>query len=136
MACVERWPARRRSTVFVERSELIRMFVLDVIADDYENLDKIYGEVGQLAKKCGLAATAREIRQGLLDLIRTNLAKAYRLSPRRPTEEISGVPSPDEIEECYFWVTDGGRQLQSSDYADWPFDETGSLRTDWSPPTG
>lgn len=118
----------------MDRDELIRMFVLDAIADDYEDLSMIYREAGQLATKCGLSASASEIKQGVLDVIRMGLAKAYQVSPTGSLEEMAGPPSPVAIEKAYVWVTQLGRQLQLSDYADWPFDESGSLKKGWSSP--
>jgi hypothetical protein len=40
----------------MDRNGLLRMFVLDVIADDYEDLGTIHGEVGRFVTKCRLAA--------------------------------------------------------------------------------
>ena len=118
----------------MDRNELMRMFVLDVIADDYEDFGMVYREAGRLAIKCGLRTSASEIRQSLLDLIKMGLARAYRVSPTGSLEEVAGRPSQGKIDKYYFWATETGRQLQASDYAGWPFDKAGSLRKEWSPP--
>jgi len=110
------------------------MFVLEVIADDYESLQEIYEEVTEFGLRCGIHIQQTEIVEELVRLIETHLAKAFRLSPTKPAEEINGVPPLNEIAECYFWVTPAGRRLQTSPSEDWPFDDNGCLRRDWHSP--
>ncbi len=87
------------------------MFVLDAIADDYENLEKIDTHVNRLALECGLTIHSSEVLQALIDLIATGLAKAYRLSTVVPAEEFQGVPTAAEVKDYYFWVTEKGREV-------------------------
>jgi len=110
------------------------MFVLDVIADDYENLEQIRKEVNSFGARSGLTIGSDEILEGLISLIEDGLAKAYRLSQTEPVEAIEGQPPPAAMEDYYFWVTKKGRELQTSEYEDWPFEETGALRKGWTPP--
>ena len=103
----------------MNRSPLIRLFILNAIADDYEDLPRILKEVSDLGGKSGVTIASAEILPELINLIETDLAKAYRLSPILPVEEIDGVPPPGEIEGCYFWITaKGSAELRS---AEWPF---------------
>lgn len=118
----------------MNRRELARMFVLDVIADDYENLEKICMEATGLSVRAGLSIMRSEILQALVDLIKADLAKAYRLTTIPTAEEIQGVPPLEKFGDYYFWVTSKGRNIQVSDYPGWPFDENGLLRTDWVAP--
>lgn len=115
------------------RSELIRMFVLDVIADDYEDLEKIYADANELAERSGLSIQKSEILEGLIDLIGSGLASAFILTTV-PIQKIDGVPPLDKMKDYYFWVTNKGKELQLSDYGGWPFDEEGKLRKAWAPP--
>ncbi len=125
----------------MRRSELVRTFVLNGIADDYENLEQITKQVDGLSAGCGMTIQSSEILEALGDLVRAGLAKAYRLSSDG-AKEIDGMPSAHEIgspnrttaSDSYFWVTKKGMDLQLSPCEDWPFDENNLLRSDWSPP--
>ena len=116
------------------RNELIQILALDVIADDYESFDKTVADVSTLGRNCGITIGAWEIAEALRILIKSDLARAYRLSPSHTFEPIRGLPAADGMEERYFWVTEKGRELQLADFPGWPFDEKGLLRADWSPP--
>jgi hypothetical protein len=123
----------------MHRSQLVRMFVLDAIADDYENFEQITKHVTSLSSLYGMPIASSEILQALSDLIGADLAKAYRLS--NEVEEISGMPPPSEIgshnlttaNDIYFWVTKKGADLQLLHCADWPFNDDNVLRSDWTP---
>ena len=120
----------------MDLNEVLRMFILDVIADDYESLEKIQNEVRELGARAGLMIEPPEIVRGVTDLIHSGLVRTYRLSPTRPSEELPGVPLPEELGDLYYWLTEEGQALQLSEYQHWPFDETGNLRKDWHPPSG
>ena len=109
------------------------MFVLNEIADDYENLEKIIAEVTDLGTCSGLSIEKCEILRELVGLIESGLARAFNLSTV-PIQKIEGVPPFDEMKDYYFWVTDKGMELQLSDHNGWPFDDDLHLRKDWSPP--
>ena len=118
------------------RNELVNLFVLDAISDDYEDMERIANEVHSLGSRCGLSVTDDDISQGLITLITRGLAKAYRLYPsHRPPEEIQGVPQPGNFPDLYFLITDKGTELQLAGWDQWPFDENNELRKDWSPPS-
>lgn len=118
----------------MNRKELVNIFVLEAVADDYENVEQIHKEVTGLASRCGLTINVSEIEEAMTDLIKSDLVRAYRLSPRLPAEEINGVPVPSIRSECYFWATPKGREFLASPSVPWPFDEEGFLRKDWFPP--
>jgi hypothetical protein len=122
------------------RRELVRMFVLDSICDDYEHLDiSISPDIERLATRCGLMISRSEIIQGLSDLIDFGWAKAYRFSGpnSRPPEEVAGMPSLNEMEDpmgAWFYVTDAGMKVELAPWEGWPFDEDNNLRKGWRPP--
>lgn len=118
----------------MKRAELIRMLVLDTIADDYENFEKIADEVKRMADRAGLYTNVGEIQGAVIDLIEMGLAKAYRLSPNSPTEEFYGIPPLNEIDDYFFWTTDEGKRIQESELEGWPFDKNGAVRDGWLPP--
>ena len=122
------------------RREQIRMFILDVIADDYEEIEHITETVDKWFGVCKLAITRNEIVQALITLIQEDSARAYHLSgtPGHKPEEIKAIISPDQIQlrDPYFWITDKGREEIIRPDDGWPFDEEGALRKDWVPPEG
>lgn len=116
-----------------DRAELLRMFVLDSIADDYENLEIICGDVSAMSTRCGLLIQCADVTQALISLIASGLASPYKL---RPTAiKIEGIPAIEALGDYYYLVTEKGREVQLSDYAGWPFGENGELRKDWTVPT-
>jgi hypothetical protein len=121
----------------LSRDELIHVFALDVMADDYENLEQVYQGVSRLASRCGMAVEPHALKsavdQAVVDSVQRGLAKAYRLSPTAPVEEIDCLLHLGQVQDLYFFITDEGRQLVSS-YAGWPFDENCSLLPGWSLP--
>ncbi len=120
----------------MNRSELVRLLVLDAISDDYENVDQvILRYVSEDCAKCGLTIERSEIGDALAGLIQDGLAKAYLLSGVEPfSTELDGMPPIDLIEEnfrTYFYITKKGMDLQRSDRTGWPFDDEGNLRPNW-----
>src|SRR5581483_3065358 len=89
---------------YMTHEELIRMFILDVISDDYEEIEKIEGETKKLADHAGARTNSAEIRGALIELIEMGLARAYRLSSTLPAQEVKGTPAPGEISGYYFWT--------------------------------
>jgi hypothetical protein len=118
----------------MSRSELLRMFVLDVIADDYENLEKIYSDVNELGVSSGLSIQKPEIIDALIGLLESDLASAYKLSGTAPNQKVQGVPSRDKLVDYYFLVTERGQIIQRADDDGWPFEPSGELRKDWVAP--
>ena len=120
----------------MSRSGLVRLLVLDSICDDYENVDQvILRDVSTQAAKLGLTIERSEIVDALAGLIEDGLAKAYILSPTRPSvTELPGMPRLDAVEEdfkTYFYITEKGMDLQLSDDKGWPFDDQGQPLRDW-----
>jgi len=70
----------------MHRRELVRTFVLNGIADDYENLEQITKQAASLRADCGMTIQSSEILEALGDLVGAGLAKAYRLSSNEAEE--------------------------------------------------
>ncbi|HLJ45623.1 MAG TPA: hypothetical protein VKU01_06435 [Bryobacteraceae bacterium] len=117
------------------RSDLIQMFVLDAIADDYENLAHIKIDVTSLSSRAGLAVEPGEVTDALIRLIERGLATAFNLRGWNPPEEYPGIPPSCDIDEYYFWTTSEGKKVQLADYPEWPFDEDNNRRNDWQAPS-
>ena len=118
----------------MNRRELTQSFVRDVMADDYENWDKIVEEVSQSGACCGVTIPLDLIAIALRDVIELGLAKAYRVMEFNRFEELSGMPPSDEIEDCYYYLTQAGKALQLAPDDNWPFNDDGSVREGWVAP--
>jgi len=116
------------------------MFVLDVIADDYEEIEHITERVEKWSGVCKLEITRDEIVQALITLTHEDCARAYHLTgtPGHKPEEIKVVLSPDQIQlrDPYFLITDKGVEEINRPDDGWPFDDEGLLRKEWVPPEG
>jgi hypothetical protein len=114
------------------------MFVLDAIADDYEEVEHITERVAAWSGVCNLGISRDEIVQALITLTHQGFARAYHLTgePGHKPQEIEAILSPDQIQlrDPYFLITDKGVQEVNRPDEGWPFDEEGSLRKDWVPP--
>src|SRR5579883_2083772 len=112
----------------MRRSELIQVFVLEAISDDYEDLEKVTKEVADLGARCGLSVAREETLSALRHLIETGMASAYRLQPTPDVPKASqGVPPDDQMDNHYFWITEKGRERHLATGAEWPFREDGTL---------
>lgn len=119
--------------------ELIRVFVLNEIMDDYEEFEHITENVAKLGIERGVGVQKEDVVRALISLTENGFAKAYRFPDKGTrTEKIEGVPAleeiqnPDPFSRSYFWATKKGNEehmrLRSLD--SWPFDEDGELRRD------
>ena len=123
----------------MDRSELVRLMVLNEICDDFENVDQmILPGIARAAAKSGLAIERSEIVDALAGLVKDGLAKAYILTPPCGdpfSREFQGMPPLDVVEEdfeTYFYATKQGLDLQRSGATCFPYDEHGNLRPDWA----
>ena len=85
-----------------------------MIADDYDEIDRITDFVTEFAAKCGVAVKPEEVRAHLLDLLNRDLARAYRLSPDFDFEEFPGVTRLEDFDELYFLLTENGQKESRS----------------------
>ena len=119
----------------LDRNELITMFVLDMVADGYEDIDQIVKDVTNLGERCGMEVHVSEIIHALNDLVARQLVKAYRFPlDGSPTEEGFEMPPCGKIGEYHFKITSEGMKLEMADYPPWPFDEDNNLKEEWVPP--
>lgn len=120
----------------LDRSSLLKLFLLDVVADDYEDFEHIESTVRRMAERCGMTIRGEETIESLEKLIREGWIQAYWLSERQPAERIEGVPSREEIHDayCYFMITAEGAVAQAEDVPEWPFDGWFQLKPGWAPP--
>jgi hypothetical protein len=117
------------------RRELLRIFALDALADDDENLEAVTRYVAYVAGRCGLTFGRSEVASALEDVVESGLAVPYMVYAHgTPPRRIERFPYPAELEDCWFRGTPEARELVEG-YAGWPFDEAGNLRQEWSPPT-
>lgn len=119
-----------------QRDEVVNLFVLDIVADDYEDVRLIATQAEELGRRCGMQVSTAEILNALRQLVKAGFVKAYRLSPVKPPEEVPSLPPSMRWDDLHFWITDSGRQIQLPDQASWPFGPDGAVRDDWRLPTG
>lgn len=110
------------------RDGFVQRLVLDVICDDYENVDQtILRDVAKGGAECGLAIGRTEVVNAIASLVAQGLAKGYILSCREPRcMELDSMPAIDVAEEyfeTYFLATAKGIDLQLSDDSWWPWQE-------------
>ena len=123
------------------RVEFVQRLVLNVLTDDFENVDQtILRDVREIGAKCGLTIQRRDVVDALGFLVEAGLAKAYELTAAvgDPFKtEIHGMPKLDVVEEnfkTYFYVTKRGMDIHRTDNSWWPLDDAGALRPDWKRP--
>jgi hypothetical protein len=111
------------------RDRIVRDLTLSAIADDYENLDIVFGCAEALARRLGLTIGPPEVQRALFDLIGAGLAKAYCVSAGHDFEEIPGLPPPDDLQgwRYGFLITEGGKRLLAASPVR---DGEGALRED------
>jgi hypothetical protein len=112
--------------------------VLAAMCDDFENIDQIIlPVVARDCAKLGFSVERAEIVNTVSGLVMDGLAKAYDLSGSNKDPfpgELHGMPPVDIVEEdfkTYFYVTKKGKDLQTSDYTWWPFDDDDNVLPDW-----
>jgi hypothetical protein len=117
------------------RSDLLEMFVLNEIGDNYEDLAYIENYVGLNAGDCGMSFSLPEITQALFEIIRKGWASAFRLSGKAPyAVELDGAPAAEDVANFYYTATTAGLAILAGDIPGWPFDDSGKLLPNWSPP--
>lgn len=122
------------NTPGVNRDELIQRMVLNVIGDGLESLDWIVERVTTDGTDAGISVSEVEISKALIYLLSAGLASAFRVFPtRQPPELIEAVPHPEDMARWHYLMTEKGLVLHESDYKDWPFDDDGKVRKDWTP---
>jgi hypothetical protein len=124
------------SKIDMNRKDLVRAAVLLDISDDYENTEHIVHSqwLSSVAETCRATFDPHEVTDALSELIQTGLAKAYRLSPYAPAEEIAGVPSSDQFDDyyIYFYITEEGKvEIHRMREMAWPFDDEGAFRPEF-----
>jgi|SRR5580692_5909154 hypothetical protein len=121
----------------MNRSELIQRMVLNVMCDDYENVDQIIlPHVARDCAKLGIIVERSEIVKELGELVARGMAKAYLLSSREPfSVELEGMPPLDIVEEnfeTYFYPTKKGMDFHLSNHTWWPLDDDDESLPNWS----
>ncbi len=109
------------------------MLVLDVVADDFENFEKMLEEMAVLSAAVLMNISPADVTEAIAFLITRGWIKAYDLRTQRAPIELPGVPPPEQIEECYYYQTLLGKKINGiDDYC--PLDDEFKLKSSWSFP--
>lgn len=112
----------------VSRENLLKIFVLNELADDFENLEMVAGECGILAAKCGIRIVDKDVIETIAALIKDGSLRAMWLSRADDPRPIEGVPANEDFYRVYFAHTDAGVRRHSEN--PWPLDDYGNAVPD------
>ena len=92
------------------KTQLLEIFVLNEVSDDYENLQYIVEHVQKWSAEYGLTPTRFEIVKALISLVEAKLIFAVFLSPKAPNvTEITDITG--KMDDLYYYQTSAGKTL-------------------------
>jgi hypothetical protein len=95
--------------------QILRRFVMDAVADDYEDFVMIVHEVQRWATEDELSFAEVDIWNALDRLMKDGVVKAWNLPGSRELPIEVHQVTPEARQTCYFFLTDRGRAaLQES----------------------
>ncbi len=92
------------------RERSLDEFIIEAVANDYENFECIVGQVTKWTARTGLHTNRQELIDSLERAVREGYALAYLLSPREPHSQVVDF-SRARIDELWFYVTPKGREF-------------------------
>ena len=95
----------------MSREQTLREFVLDSTANGYESFLCIQEQIEMWVKEDKIEEfTKDEIAAELGNLIRSELIRAYELSPQKPHSKVAEF-GPERLDELWYLVTAEGMKL-------------------------
>lgn len=91
----------------------LQSYVINVVANDYENYELIKKEVLNWAAKDHAPATPNAVRDALSAVVRDGLVDCYRFSPASGNYERAEF-SASKLDELWFRITSKGKPHLSS----------------------
>ena len=92
------------------KTQLLEIFVLNDVCDDYETLQHIVEHVQDWGAEYGLTPTRFEIVKALISLVEAKLIFAVFLSPKAPNvTEITDITG--KMDDLYYYPTSAGKTL-------------------------
>lgn len=98
------------SQLMNDRQLIVYQFVVNALADGYENLECILELVAKSALDRNLTLTRDEVVAALERAIREGCIQAYLLSPVPPYSQVVTF-SPERIDAFWFYITPEGERL-------------------------
>ena len=92
------------------RERVIDEFVVEAVANDYENFECVVQQVTKWSARIGLRTTRQELIDALERAIGNGYALAYSLSPQEPHSQVVEF-SRARLDELWFYVTPKGREF-------------------------
>jgi hypothetical protein len=124
---------RGRNTMTIDREGIIRMFILDIVSDDYESVEIISKGLRELEQSCPFKSDFSDLQRAITRLIERGWLRAYDLRPQRTSIHIEGVPPSEFMSDYYYYPTEEGKKIHELE-VNWPLDENGALKAGWSSP--
>jgi hypothetical protein len=114
------------------RYDLARRTILNSVCDDYESYEYILDQLDKFSVEFRVFFTQDEVLCALRDLLAEELIAAYVLTPDSAPSRFTAPSSG--LSAHYYWITPSGMVLHQTPFEDWPFDQEGNPRVDWTCP--
>jgi hypothetical protein len=108
--CLWTTKGSKRGTHMSGRAEMLRQFILEAMANDYESFECIEEQVKKWMKNEQTGVTKQELALTLETLITEGYARAYILSPVPPHSKFEKF-SLERLDELWYHLTTRGKQL-------------------------
>ena len=92
------------------KTQLLEIFVLNEVSDDYENLQYIVEHVQKWSAEYGLTPTRSEIVTALISLIEAEMISAFDLSAKSPIV-IDVTDLTGKMDDLWYYQTPAGKTL-------------------------
>ena len=93
----------------------VKDYLLNSMADDYENFEMLFSETLRQAKQQGQVLNRAETLEAIEQLISQGLAQAYILSPTPPFATPVEFRRSD-VEQLWFYITPTGKRFVTSSF--------------------
>jgi hypothetical protein len=91
----------------------VKLYILDAVADDYEDLETVVGEAERQASAAGSRASREGVVQGLEDLVSQGYVQCYSFS--RSSGKFEPHPFTRALaQDLWFYVTPQGKKIVES----------------------
>ena len=113
-------------TYSLDNNELVRIFILDEVCDDFEPLDMVVHNVESRSREYGLLISSATIVEAMTTLLTDDLVAAYDLiNQPQPQTPVTGQITNSDMLKYYYYLTKQGRAAHRANSIF--FDDEGTL---------